>query len=192
MNEQKTKKNGSKLVGTIVFYVLAGLLLFYILLELFIPSVTIKVFQFKPYVVITESMEPVLNVNDMVVVVNPNLDKLEVGDIITFKADINYDGEKEVITHYINAIEEDVDGDRIFRTNRYGSTVPDTWILHDSDVIGVYGFRIPQMGMFINFVKSPFGIAAVSVNLIIIGVIIFLVKSGKKETDNKIENKDVK
>ncbi len=183
MNAQ-TKKVLS-LTGTIAFFVFAGLLALYILLELFLPNMTIKVFQFKPYVVITESMEPVLNVDDMIIVTNPNVDKLEVGDIITFKADIDYNGSKEIVTHYIFSITEDGD-DYIIRTNRYGSTVPDTWILRSADVIGVYGFRIPQLGVFINFVKSPFGIAAIAVNAVVIGAIIYIVKSGKKEKDQKI------
>ncbi|MBU1143142.1 MAG: signal peptidase I [Firmicutes bacterium] len=180
--KSETKKT-MKTVGTIAFFIFSGLLVLYILMELFIPDMTIKVFQFKPFVVITESMEPVIDVDDMVVVFNPNLDKLEVGDIITFKADIDYNGTKETITHYIHTITENNDGDRIFRTNRYGSTVPDTWILRDADIIGVYGFRIPQLGVFINFIKSPFGIAAVSVNLIVIGAIVYLVKSGKKQEE---------
>ncbi len=174
-------KKSLKTVGSIVFFIVSGLLVLYILLELFIPDMTIKVFQFKPFVVITESMEPVLNVDDTVVVFNPNIDKLEVGDIITFKADIDYNGTKEVITHYIHTITENSAGERIFRTNRYGSTVPDTWILQDQDIIGVYGFRVPQLGVFINFIKSPFGIAAVAVNLIVIGAIVYIVKSGKKD-----------
>lgn len=182
MNAQTKKVLG--LTGTIAFFIFAGLLILYILLELFLPNMTIKVFQFKSYVVITESMEPVLNVDDMIVVTNPNVDKLEVGDIITFRADIDYNGSKEIVTHYIYSITEDGD-DYIIRTNRYGSNVPDTWILRSADVIGVYGFRIPQLGVFINFVKSPFGIAAIAVNVIVIGAIVYIVKSGKKEKEQK-------
>ena len=44
--------------------------------------------------------------------------------------------------------------------------------------------------MFINFVKSPFGIAAISVNVVIIGVIIYLVKSGKKDDHKPIKEDD--
>lgn len=181
----KTKKTLS-LVGSIFFFALAGLLVLYILLELFIPNMTIKVFQFKPYVVVTESMEPVLDVDDLIIVTNPNVSKLEVGDIITFRADIDYNGTKEIVTHYINSITE-ADGDYTIRTNRYGSTVPDTWILSEDDVIGVYSFRIRQLGVFINFVKSPFGIAAIVVNVIVIGAIVYIVKTGKK--DKVVEQK---
>ncbi|MDO9629766.1 MAG: signal peptidase I [Acholeplasmataceae bacterium] len=185
----ETKKT-LKTAGSIAFFVVSGLLVLYILLEVFMPNMTIKVFQFKPFVVVTQSMEPVIDVDDMVVVLNPNVDKLKVGDIITFRADIDYNGTKEIVTHYIHTITENNDGDRIFRTNRYGSTVPDTWILKDSDIIGVYAFRIRQLGVFVNFIKSPFGIAAVSVNLIVIGSIVYLVKSGKKEKIEVVETKE--
>ena len=179
--ESKTKLI-MKQIGTIVFFLISGLLILYILLELFIPDMTIKVFQFKPYVVITESMEPVINVDDMVIVYNPNVEDLEVGDIITFMADIDYNGTKEVVTHYIHSINSTTEGNLTFRTNRYGSDIPDTWILQESDIIGVYGFKIPQLGVFVNFMKSPFGIAALAVNIVVIGAIIYIVKSGKKET----------
>lgn len=177
-------------IKSILFYVVAGLLLFYILLELFIPNQTVKIFQFKPYVVVTESMEPVINVNDLIIVTNPNLDKLEVGDIVTFNADIDYNGTKEVVTHYIYSITENIDGDRIFKTVRNGGTVPDTWILQDGDILGTYAFRIQKLGNIINFVKSPFGIAAISVNVVIIGVIVYLVKSGKKEDIKSTKEED--
>ncbi len=172
-----------KKTWNIMFFVLSGLLLLYILFEIFIPQTTVKVFQFKPYVVITASMEPVINVNDMAIVVNPTnrkISNLEVGDIITFEADINYDGTKEIVTHYIFSITE-TDGVRTYRTNRYGSTTPDTWVLRDNDILGIYAFRIPWIGNLVNFVRSPYGIVAISVNIIVIGAIIYIVKTGKKE-----------
>ncbi|MDR4968058.1 MAG: signal peptidase I [Acholeplasmataceae bacterium] len=187
MTESNKTKLILKHVGSILFFVLSGLLILYILLEIFIPNTTIKVFQFKPYVVITESMEPVLDVNDLIIVYNPNLDKLEEGDIITFMADIDYDGTKEVITHYIHSITVNSQDEKIYRTIRHNGTVPDTWILRDADIIGVYGFRIPRLGAVVNFLKSPFGIAAVSVNVLVIAAIIVIVKSGKKENKDNIE-----
>ncbi|MDY0240248.1 MAG: S26 family signal peptidase, partial [Bacteroidales bacterium] len=114
----KTKKNLNQ-VGSIFFFVIAGLLILYILLELFLPNMTIKVFQFKPYVVVTESMEPVLDVDDLIIVTNPKIDELNPGDIITFRADIDYNGTKEIVTHYINSITES-GGEYTIRTNRYG------------------------------------------------------------------------
>lgn len=185
MTESSKTKKILKQTSSILFYVLSGLLITFILMEIIIPKSTIKVFQFKPYVVITESMEPVLNVDDMIIVYNPNLDKLDKGDIITFEADINYDGTKEVITHYIDSITLDSQDERVYRTIRHDGVAPDSWILRDDDIIGVYGFRIPKLGVLVTFLRSPFGIAAVAVNIVIIIGIVILVKSGKKES-NKI------
>ncbi len=190
MDSTQARKSVLSRVSSVLFYVVAGLLLLYIFSELLMPNQTIKIFQFKPYVVVTESMEPVINVNDLIIDVRPNLDNLEVGDIITFNADIDYNGTKEVVTHYIYSIGENINGERIFRTVRNGGTIPDTWILTDQDILGKYAFRIPKLGNVINFVKSPFGIATISVNVIIIGAIIYIVKSGKKEEPKENENAD--
>jgi len=190
------KSNSNQLwsnIKTVLFYILSGLLVLYILFELFLPNMTVKVFQFKPYNVITESMTPILNVDDMIVVRSPNVDDLKVGDIITFKADINYDQEKEIVTHYVHSIDE-LNGKRIFKTARHNeatnepSIFPDTWVLYDDDVLGVYWFKIPKLGMLVNFFRSPFGIATVAVNLIIIGIIVYLIKTDKKEKINQPVN----
>jgi signal peptidase I len=185
VKKKEQKQSLFKKIGSVFFYVISGLLIIYIITEAFMPTMTIKIFQFKPYVVITESMEPVLNVDDMIIVFNPKVDELEVDDIITFEADIDYNGTKEIVTHYIYSITDDGEGNLSFRTVRQGGTVPDTWILSEQDVIGVYGFKISQLGVFINFIKSPFGIAAILVNIGVIVAIVVLVKSDKKKTETK-------
>jgi signal peptidase I len=182
--EKNKNKEIIKLIGTIFFFTLSGLLILFILLEAFLPHMTVKVFQFKPYTVITESMEPVINVGDMAIVTNPTnkkLDNLQAGDIITFEADIDYNGTKEVVTHFVFSVSENSQGERIIRTNRYGSTTADPWVLRDQDILGVYAFRIPWIGNLVNFIKSPYGIAAIAVNVLVIGGIIYIVKTGKKE-----------
>ena len=88
------------IVKTVMFFVVAGILLSYILIEAFLPTQTVNVFGFKPYVVITRSMEPEIRVNDIVVVKQFDPEDLEVDDIITFMADINYDGTKEVVIYF--------------------------------------------------------------------------------------------
>lgn len=174
-----------KLISNIVFYVLGFLLIMYILLQAFIPQATIKFFGFKPYNVITISMEPVINKNDLIFVKNPKVENLEVGDIITFEADIDYNLEKEIVTHYIYSITIE-DGERVFRTARHDkitglpSQTPDIWRLTDDEIIGQYWFRIPKIGLIVSFFQSPFGVATIIVNIIVIGAIIYLVKTDKK------------
>ncbi len=183
MSEIKNKKVYN-FIKTILFYVILFLLSMYIVFEVFIPNQTVKVFGFKPYNVMTQSMEPVLNVNDMIIVKNFKVEELEVNDIITFYADIDYNGENEIVTHYIYSITENSPGDYTIRTNRHynddQTPVADTWILSGDDVLGLYSFKIPYLGYVTEFLKSPFGIAAIIVNAGIIITIVYLIKRDKK------------
>ncbi len=183
MENAEQKNNVWKLVRTVLFFLVSGLLVLYILFELFIPDMTIKVFQFKPFVVITNSMEPKIDVDDLIFVVNVDPDNLKEGDIITFETYvIGADPGYKIITHIIHSIDENTEGERIFYTRRYLSTEPDpNWVLTDDDIIGKYAFRIPQMGKIIDFIRSPFGIAAISVNILVIGSIVYIVKHDKKQ-----------
>jgi len=176
-----------------VFYVVVGILVFYIVISLFAPEKTVKIFGFKPYVVITDSMEPYIMVNDLIIVKNPDVDELVVEDIITFYADINYDGENEIVTHYIYSINEDDDGDLLFKTHGYfendADIYSDYWVIGEDDVLGQYSFKIPVIGAIVQFVKSPFGIAAMVVNIGVIAGIIYLIKKGDEAPKEVVEDK---
>lgn len=182
MEDKKNKVFGY--IKTGLFFALAGILVVYIIINLIIPKQAVKVFGFKPYVVITDSMEPLINVNDLIVVKNPKVENLVEEDIITFYADINYDGEKEIVTHYIYSVNENDDGDLLFKTHRHfedGAEVySDYWVIGEDDVLGQHVFTIPYVGAFIQFVKSPFGIAAMLVNIGVIVGIVYIIKNTKK------------
>ncbi len=172
-------------IAMIATFFIATILLLYIVIQLVAPNMTVKIFGVKPYVVITESMEPEINVRDMVFVRQFAIEDAEVGDIITFEADIDYNGTKEVVTHYIYAINTDGVTTTI-QTNRHwedmNDAVPDSWVLLPEDVLGTYWFQIPKIGYLTDFLKSPFGIAAIIVNVTVIGGIIYLIKKGKEQT----------
>lgn len=184
------KKSSNKIWSSIkngLFYLISFVLVLYIIFEIFMPETTVKVFQFKPYVVLTQSMEPKIMVNDLVVVKNFDVDELEENNIITFYADINYDGEKEIVTHYIYSVVETTEGDYVIRTNRYyedeSDEVPDPWVLSGDDVLGLYNYHIPWVGTVILFLQSPFGIAAMLVNIGVIVAVVVMIKQGKKDED---------
>ena len=167
-----------------------GALLLYIGMNVFMPDLVVDVFQFQPYVVVTESMEPVINVNDMVVVGQFDIDEAEVGDIITFKADIDYNGTDEVITHYIYSIEE-VGEKTIIKTNRHfdeGQEVtPDTWLIDAEDVIGSYSFHVKYAGLLVGFFKSIYGIIIVIANVLIFGTLKFVNNRMKRKEMEQAE-----
>ncbi len=181
--EKKQKHHVIYWIKTVLFFVIVGFLSLYILFETFIPEQTVHTFRFKPYVVLTRSMEPVINVDDVVVETRPDVENLEVVDIITFKADLNFDGNKEVVTHYIYSIEENNAGDLRIRTHRHfedsSNVTPDTWMLSEDDILGSYMITIPNIGIVIRFLQSPFGLAALVVNAGVIIGVIALIKHDK-------------
>jgi len=181
-------KNIIENIRLVVSMIIIGAILLYIGTIVFMPESTIKVFRFQPYIVVTESMEPFINVNDMVIVTTFKIDEAEVGDIITFKADIDYNGTEEVVTHYINEIDQSGE-ETIIRTNRHfeeGETVtPDTWLIPASDVIGTYAFRIPYIGLILGFIKSIYGIVIITINIAIFGTFKFISKKSKKAEEQQ-------
>ena len=184
------KKSSNKIwtyIKSGLFYLIAFVLIMYIVFELFMPETTLKVFQFKPYVVLTQSMEPEIMANDVVVVRNFDLDELKENDIITFYQDIDFDDEDEIVTHYIYRITEISEGDYVIQTNRYYATeaeeVPDSWVLSGDDVLGLYSYHIPWIGTVILFLQSPFGIAAMIVNIGVIVAVVVMIKQGKNDKE---------
>lgn len=168
-----------------------GAILLYIGTTLFMPDLTIKIFRFQPFVVVTESMEPEINVNDIVVATPFDIEEAEVGDIITFKADIDYNGTEEVVTHYIYEIDESGE-EPIIRTHRHfdedETVVPDTWLIKSDDVIGSYGFHVQSLGYIVGFLKNPIGWAVIGFNIVIFASIKYISNKSKEyEEESQVE-----
>ena len=129
------------------------------------------------YIVSSGSMEPVLKVNDILVVRDgQSFDDLKIGEIIVFHRP---EGGDRVIVHRIVEITEDRNGDRIIRTkgDANPSSIPGT----DSPItkdkyIGRVVYVIPGVGFITTAIAPP-------VNYIIIAIILailFFNRMGKK------------
>ena len=189
MTDTNTKKGPKHWIKSTLFFLLAALLLAYILVEAFAPSQTVRIFGFKPYVVLTQSMEPKINVDDVVIVKRPNTESLEVGDIITFSVDINNDGTDEVVTHYVYSLEYDSSMALTIKTHPHfenpDNITPDRWELSEDNLLGEHILTVPYIGLVIRFLQSPFGIAALAVNAAIVVGIIYLLKRDNPATSEK-------
>lgn len=173
-----------KQVSFWLMFVFIGLLLLFILMEAFLPKQTINVFQVRSYIASYDTMEPTIKPNDLVFINKVNPSKLVPGDLVTFTADINYDGDTEMVTYYVHSITDLGDGRYRIGVIAEGSMVPFGTILSDR-IVGGYAFRIPVLGSIVKFVKSPFGIAAVVINTLVVVGIVVIVKQGKPK--EKIE-----
>lgn len=186
MNNDKVKT----IVKKVSFWSMLGILgivLLFILMEAIIPSQTINVFQIKTYIAEYSTMEPTINYKDLVFINKVKVEDLKEDDLITFPADLNYNGEKEIATYYIYSITELIDGGFLYQVIAEGATVPYTYSINSDDVIGGYAFRIPVLGSIIEFIKSPFGIGAIVINILIISGIVIIVKQGQKPEVEKVE-----
>jgi signal peptidase len=131
------------------------------------------------YVVSSGSMEPVLKVNDVLIVRDGgSWQDLAIGDIIVFNRP---EGGDRVIVHRIVDIDVNADGERIVRTrgDANPASIPGTdYPIMQDDYIGKVIYVIPGIGVITKVISPP-------VNYIIIAIILailFFNRLGKKNT----------
>lgn len=130
------------------------------------------------YVVSSGSMEPKLQINDVLIVRDGgSWDDLKVGDIIVFNRP---EGGDRVIVHRIVEINEDSDGGRTIRTkgDANPSSIPGTdFPIRKDDYIGRVVYVVPGIGVVTKVISPP-------VNYIIIAIILailFFNRLGRKD-----------
>ena len=132
-------------------------------------------FGFKPYIVLSDSMQEEFSVGDMIVSkISDSNDSFEEGDIITFKS-IDPANYGEIVTHKIRSITS-YEGQIAYVT--YGTTTgaDDTYPALEGNIIGEYCFHLPKMGYFFQFLKSPSGYFTVILIPFLVLIIIQAVK----------------
>lgn len=149
------------MVKTVVVWMIVVLAVFMMIFT--VVSVTTfnrndrNLFGFKAYIVNSDSMAATdFKAGDLILVKETDPSLLEAGDIITFVSqDSNSFG--EVITHKIREKTVDANGEVGFVT--YGTTtgVDDETIVTSLYILGKYEAKIPYMGTFFSFLKTPTG-----------------------------------
>lgn len=114
-----------------------------------------SLFGYKPNIVLSDSMQDTFAVGDLEISKAVDPETLEVGDIITFTS-IDPASYQQVVTHKIREITT-YEGKPAFIT--YGTTtgVDDAYPVPFENVIGEYQFRLPKMGYFFEFLRTPAG-----------------------------------
>ena len=128
---------------------------------------------YKAYVITTNSMEPELKKDDVVVIKKAKADNLKQGDIITFKQN------GETITHRIVHIDDIEDG-KLYITKGDNNNVQDEQGLRFDQIEGKLVIKIPQLGKMVASFKN--GIIIVLV--LLISAIIYLNRITAKERSN--------
>ena len=150
------KKIGSVLVDVLI------ILVFIVSTLVVVMSITAKrtggqpnVFGYVFASVQTDSMQGTINQGDFVVgkLIDGNTE-IKVGDIVSFRDYLN--GKEITVTHRVVEIYEH-ETDPGYITQGDNEKYSDEVVKSRDTIISVYKFRIPFLGKFIDFLKTPFG-----------------------------------
>lgn len=92
-----------------------------------------------------------IEVGDLIFVDPASPEELKEGDVIAFMEG------RIVVTHRIIGIQSDEDGSLLFRTQGDANDSPDTKLVKQENIVGIYRIRIPKVGDFALFLHTPLG-----------------------------------
>lgn len=142
------------------------------------PDEVPSFFGWKPFIVLSGSMETQISAGDIVVVKEIDTKELKKGDIIAFK-----DG-NIVITHRIDEVSE-IDGKTQYITKGDNNSTQDIGYVLPEQVEGVFKFKIARLGNIAMFIQTPLGmIVCLSIPIIII--ILLQTADSKKEKEELV------
>jgi len=135
----KIKKKLATLMTPVIILMIV-FCVFIIYQKYMMKSSSIEIMGYKAYIVLTGSMKPVLNPDDLVVVHKVPQESLKVGDIITFSASGN-----NTITHRITDITQE-NGQTYYKTKGDNNSSADSDVVTYDNIQGVYQFKISRVG----------------------------------------------
>ena len=149
------------------------------------PNEVPSFFGWKPFIVLSGSMESEIYAGDIAVVKEVDTDEVEEGDIIAFK-----EGET-VITHRV-VKQQEIDGKKAFQTKGDNNNEIDANVVYPEQIEGIYKFKVTGLGNVAMFIQTPTGIlACLSVPLTLI-VIMQITNSKKKKKNREREENENK
>jgi|GEM_PF-2585069 len=116
------------------------------LLLIFVALIIILhfVFGFQYVVILTDSMKPNINPNDLVITKPVDPSQLHVGDVVMYRITIG--NATYMITHRIIAIKHTPDGGYYFLTKGDNRKYRDPWEVYPDQIVGKVVLVIPKVG----------------------------------------------
>lgn len=180
------KKKTAKIVN-IILYVILGIILIsnvFILIQSKMNEDKVPaIFGYKPFIVMSGSMETEIYTNDLIFVKTIDPKTLNEGDIIAFRTNDNV-----VVTHRIVEVYNN-NNTLQFKTKGDNNASNDSDLVNEESVEGIYKGRIPQLGSWFLFISKPLGmLVSALIAIVIIFIYAFINMSiDKKEKDKEDE-----
>ena len=140
-----------------------------------------SIFGYKPFIVLSGSMETKIHKGDLIFVKTIDPSELEIEDVIAFR-----DAQDTVTTHRIIEIVEK-DGITYFITKGDNNDSQDQNLVEFEDVEGIYAGRIPSVGNIMNSLAEPTTILILGLGITVIFVIGYSISSKKLKDEERQE-----
>ena len=134
---------------------------------------------YKPFIVMSGSMETTINIGDLVIVKKVNSSSIPTGDIIAFK------NGNIVISHRVKEVIND-SGIYKFKTKGDNNNVADDFIVSSDAIEGIFVNKIPGLGSILLFLGKPIGLLMVILVIIIVSTALYFVKFGYSTKDAEL------
>lgn len=164
MEEDKVikRKKLFRLIGKILSYFLITVLMIvaaFLIVYVVVSKVSEKKGEYPPfslYTIISPSMEPNINVYDVVFIKKAKPENLKVGDVITFYSTNAFFGGTP-ITHRIVEVLELPGNGTMYRVKGDANEIADEEKVLPENILGKVIFKIPQLGKIQSFLTSQSG-----------------------------------
>lgn len=185
---EKTKENSKFKIATRVLKIIIVIILvpiIFINAVIIVDSIVHKdevpsFFGWKPFIVMSGSMEAKLYAGDLAIVKEVDTNTLKVGDVIAFQESKDF-----VVTHRIIGEEYTDEGEKQFVTKGDNNNVEDINRVSMSQIEGKFVTKISKIGKLLLFIQEPIGtVIAVSIPIAILLVLHYF--------ENKQNNKTLK
>ncbi len=138
----------------------------------------VNILGYKSYIIKTNSMEPTISINDVVITKKVKKEKIKKGDVITFLQ------EGEVITHRITQIDDNGN----YTTKGDNNNIEDIFKITYENIEGKHILTIPYLGKIVQALDNK--IVLLIITLIIL-IFMFITILNQEKRENRREKKKI-
>lgn len=180
----KVIKKVITVLGLILFIVIMTLGITIVYKSLSEPNKIPSIFGWKPFIVLSGSMEDTIMPGDLILTKEIDALELKEGDVISFRTN-----KYTVVTHrIINIVDEE--GERKYYTKGDNNNMADINPVCNNQIEGIYRYRIPELGNIALNLQKPIGIViCIALPLIIVLIAQF---ADSKRQEREVKEKEKK
>ena len=171
-NKIKQYKRKKK-ITTIAYIIIIPIIIYNICLivqSIVKPNKTPSFFGIKTFVIVSGSMEPILNIGDVILVKDIQEDDIKINDIISYREG------QSIVTHRVIDIEEN-ENEKKFITKGDNNNVKDSYPVRYRDIEGKFDSKINKLGKIVLFLQNKI----VIIFVMLIFYLIYIHDTNKQE-----------